>query len=284
MAEASRPSDEPVPLSRYQDTYHASARSLLTTVLGEYVLPSDRAVWTSTLVDVLGLLGVEEKAARQALARDAAAGWLVSERVGRRVRWSLPPDVRRRLARVVRRIEAFTRDERHWDGTWLVLLVSPPDSRELRRRLEAGLSGVGFGSPVPGVWICPDTEREPDALRVLTTLALAEDAHAFVAHYGVVGDEDALVARSWDLTALDARYTEFITEFAELSPGSDAQACAALARLAHAWRRFPLLDPGLPAKLLPHNWSGATAAALFRRRYAEWLPAAHRHWVHLASN
>ena len=78
-------------MSRRREVSHASARSLLMTVLGEFVLPRDKPVWTSVLVDVLGILNVEEKSARQALARSAAEGWVVSERMGRRVRWSLTP-------------------------------------------------------------------------------------------------------------------------------------------------------------------------------------------------
>src|SRR5664280_2890263 len=59
-----------------------SARSLLVTVLGEFLLPAGGWVWTGTLVGVLGVLGIEASAARQALARSAADGWLVSERTG----------------------------------------------------------------------------------------------------------------------------------------------------------------------------------------------------------
>ena len=66
-----------------------SARSLLMTLLGEYVLPRERAAWTSTFVEALSADGVEEKAARQALARTAAEGWITAERVGRRVRWTV---------------------------------------------------------------------------------------------------------------------------------------------------------------------------------------------------
>src|SRR5690606_22701177 len=76
-------------LSRRRELGATSARSLLLTVLGEFVLPRDEAVWTQVLIDVLGGLGVEPKSARQALARTAAEGLLVSDREGRRVRWSL---------------------------------------------------------------------------------------------------------------------------------------------------------------------------------------------------
>src|SRR6266568_507032 len=86
------PEDEStvVPIySHRQQTGVRSARSLLLTMLGEYVLPSAAAVWTSTLLYVAAGLGIEEKAARQALTRLAGDGWIVSERDGRRVRWAL---------------------------------------------------------------------------------------------------------------------------------------------------------------------------------------------------
>ena len=76
-------------LSRRRELGATSARSLLLTVLGEFVLPRPEPVWTQTLIDVLAELGVEQKSARQALARTAAEGLLASDRSGRRVRWSL---------------------------------------------------------------------------------------------------------------------------------------------------------------------------------------------------
>jgi len=76
-------------LSRRREVGEASARSLLTTVLGEYGLPRRQPVWIAALPRALGLLGVAEKSARQALARSAAEGWLSPTRHGRRLRWEL---------------------------------------------------------------------------------------------------------------------------------------------------------------------------------------------------
>ena len=53
-----------------------SARSMLLTVLGEYVLPRPDGVWQETLVTALGALGYKPHAARQAIARSVAGGWL----------------------------------------------------------------------------------------------------------------------------------------------------------------------------------------------------------------
>ena len=66
-----------------------SARSLLISVLGQWVGPTDTPVWTATLVGALEALGIEARAARQAVNRTAADGWLEGESVGRYTRWRL---------------------------------------------------------------------------------------------------------------------------------------------------------------------------------------------------
>ncbi|MDQ0988928.1 hypothetical protein [Streptomyces sp. V3I7] len=99
-------------LSRRREVGEVSARSLLMTLLGEYVLPKGTPVWTSALVDALALFGVEEKSACQALARTAKEGRPASERKGRRVRWALTGPGRRLLTEGARRIYDFGTGER----------------------------------------------------------------------------------------------------------------------------------------------------------------------------
>ncbi|WP_166459782.1 PaaX family transcriptional regulator [Amycolatopsis pithecellobii] len=266
-------------MSRRREVSHTSARSLLTTLLGEFVLPRGRPVWTSTLVDVLAVFGVEEKSARQALARTAAEGWLVSERVGRRVRWSLTAPGRRLLTEGAARIYGFGRDRNAWDGRWLMLLVSVPETkRDLRHSLRTRLTWAGFGSPTPGVWISADAGRQDEAASIVRELGLDREAMSFVASYGQIGDQDAMVSRAWDLTALEERYEGFIDEFTGLQPATGDEALHAQTRLVHEWRRFPFLDPQLPVSLLPANWSGVQAAELFHRKHVEWRVLAQEHW------
>lgn len=258
-----------------------SARSLLMTLLGEFVLPRDRPVWTSVLVDALAMFDVEEKSARQALARTAAEGWLESERVGRRVRWSLTAPGRKLLTEGARRIYEFGSAEQTWDGRWLIVLVSVPESkRDLRHQLRTKLTWAGFGSPEPGVWLTPNAAREPEAREILDALGLG-DAMSFVGSYGAIGDESSMVARAWDLRELESRYDAFVEEFGGARPdaaGSRDAVLDAQTRLVHEWRRFPFLDPQLPASLLPSEWSGAKAAEVFHGKHAEWRPAAQSRW------
>ncbi len=266
-------------LSRRREVGEASSRSLLMTLLGEFVLPRDGAVWTSVLIRALAMFAVEEKSARQALARTAAEGWLISHRQGRRVRWDLTEAGRALLTHGADRIYSFGREQPAWDQTWLVLIVTVPHAkRELRHQLRSRLSWAGFGSPAPGVWVTPDTAHEPEATRILEELGLAAGAMSFRAHYGSIGSPESVAAQAWDLASVAARYEAFIAEFSGLAPGRGDETLIAATRLVHEWRRFPFLDPQLPVKLLPAHWSGTRAARLFHARRSEWEPGARLRW------
>lgn len=259
-----------------------SARSLLLTVLGEFVLRQDEPVWTATIVAALDRLGVEEKSARQALSRTAAEGWLESERVGRSVRWSLTPPGRRLLTEGAERIYGFGTSTPEWDGIWLVLYVSVPEAkRKLRHQLRTQLSWAGFGSPEPGVWISPHPGQDAEARRVIDDLDLGEQAMSFTGPFGGIGNEQAMVDKAWDVGGLEAHYERFIDEFTGLRPTYGDPVLLAQSRLVHAWRRFPLLDPQLPQHLLPVRWSGRRAARLFHDKHTEWDEDAQRRWKEL---
>jgi phenylacetic acid degradation operon negative regulatory protein len=250
---------------------HRSARSLLLTVLGEFVLPLDHPVWTSTLIDVLAACDVEEKAARQALARTAADGWIAAERDGRRTRWSLTPAGRTLLTEGAERIYGFAAEVPTWDGRWLVLTVSVPENqRHLRHQVRTRLAWAGLGSPVPGVWISANPEREAEAKEIFANLGLAEGVFSFVGPFAGIGSPMSLVAQAWDLADVAAHYVSFIDFATALAPVSDLDFVVAQASLVHEWRRMPFIDPQLPRDLLPPDWIGRDAVALFRARHASW--------------
>jgi len=269
-------------VTRRQELGAASARSLLLTVLGEFVLPTGRPVWTSALLDLLGDLEVAEKAARQAIMRTADSGWIEGSRVGRETRWSLTPAGTELLREGTARIYSFAAEEQPWDGRWLVLTIGVPENnRALRQRLRTQLGWAGLGSPTPGVWVTPRTDREPRARRVLEELALLGGSWSFVAAAGQIGDERSLARAAWDLDDVEQRYEDFLELVSRRRPRTDRQALVAQVRLVQEWRRFPLLDPGLPRELLPPRWTGSRAAEAFRERHALWAPRAEAAWTEL---
>lgn len=270
-------------LTRRQELGAASARSLLLTVLGEYVLPGRQLVWTSTLIELFAELDVAEKAARQAIMRTADDGWIVGQRIGRETRWQLTGQGTRLLEEGAARIYGSASAEQPWDGSWLVLTVSEPENaRALRQRLRTQLGWAGLGSSSPGVWVSPRVDREAEAARVLAELGLTAGSWSFVARAGQVGDERTLVRSAWDLDAIENRYEDFLDLVGSRRPRTDRQALVAQVRLVQEWRRFPLLDQGLPRELLPPLWSGNRAAQVFRERHATWAPRAAAAWAELS--
>lgn len=271
-------------LSRRHQAGPGSARSLLLTVLGEFALPSGAPPWTSTLLHVLRGLDVAEKSTRQALTRLAADGWIAADRVGRRARWQLTQPARELLADGAARIYAFGQDSEPWDGRWLVLTVTVPETRrELRHQLRTRLTWAGFGSPAPGVWVSPHPAREGAAKQVVEQLGLDAAAFSFTGPYAGIGSPRTLVDQAWHLGDLAARYTDFVEEFAGLRPAPGDPLLFAQVRLVHEWRRFPMLDPELPAELLPPDWIGTRAASLFAERHDAWRAPARLHWSALST-
>ena len=119
--------------------------------------------------------------------------------------------------------------------------------------------------------------------RVLEELGLAAGSWSFVATAGQIGDELSLVRTAWDLDDVERRYEDFLDLVGRRRPRTDRQALVAQVRLVQEWRRFPLLDPGLPRELLPARWSGNRAAEVFRERHAAWAPRARAAWDALVS-
>ncbi len=255
-----------------------SARSVLFTVLGELVLPAGGQAWTSAFIDVLGRLGVEEKAARQALMRTAADSWLSSERVGRRTVWRLTPAAERLLRDGTERIFGFTAVAADWDGRWTIVIARTPETeRAARHVLRTRLRWAGFGSVMPGVWLSPRSDRDDEVRQILAEARLP-DGYLFAAEYQGGSSLAAMVSHAWDLDELARAYGEFIGAFSgKVSPDPLVR----VIDLVHAWRRFPWIDPGLPAQFLPAAWRGSAAAELFARRHAQWADEAIAAWKQL---
>jgi phenylacetic acid degradation operon negative regulatory protein len=271
---------DPTPtLSRRHAAGAPSARGLLFTLLGEFVLPGDGTAWTSAVLASFARLGIEEKTTRQALMRTAASGWLDPEKVGRRTRWRLTASAQKMLTEGADRIYSFTGPGESWDGRWLLVYARIPESdRRARHVVQSRLTWAGFGSLGAGLWISPHPDREAEAIGVLREAGVAADAHVFVARRSGLADVQVMVAAAWDLGAIEDRYEEFIEEFRGTAP---ADVLARQVEIVHAWRRFPSIDPVLPRELLPARWSGLKAARLFADRHQRWSGDAKQEWKRL---
>jgi phenylacetic acid degradation operon negative regulatory protein len=237
-------------------------------------------VWLETLVGALVSLGYSRQAARQAVARSTRDGWLATERRGRRARMTLGDRTAELLRSGAGRIYSFGRPWQ-WDGRWLIVVLRVPEERRaVRHQLRSRLAWTGLGSLGGGVWLTPHSEREHELAAAIREEPVA-DARSFVAELGSMGDPRSLVADAWDLEAVRAQYEAFIDDFARVRALS-AEACfRQQTLLVHAWRRFPFLDPDLPAELLPAGWPRERAHALFVNRHERWRGRATEYFAQL---
>ena len=260
-----------------------AARSLLLTVLGEYVLPRSGGVWQETLVAALVSLGYSHQAARQALSRSARDGWLDTERRGRRSRLRLTERTAGLLRTGAERIYSFG-EPWQWDGRWLLVVLRVPENRrEVRHQLRTRLAWTGLGSLGGGVWITPHVEREPELAAAIAEEPVA-DATSFVAEFGTMGDPQQLLATAWDLADVREHYLAFIQDFSRVRPSNAESSFRLQTLLIHAWRRFPFLDPDLPREVLPSDWPRKRAHDLFVSRHERWAPSARAHFEALESD
>jgi phenylacetic acid degradation operon negative regulatory protein len=252
------------------------AKSLLLTLLGEFVYPRGGSAWTSTIVRALGTVDITERNGRQAVARLRDQGIVAAERLGRRTRWHLTDRGTQLLATGSERIYSFGRRADAWDETWLLVICSIPESqRAIRHQFRTQLTFEGFGFIAPTIAVSPHADREKAANDIVADLGLADTALTFRSASGSMTDDESVMRTAWDLEALAGEYATFIDTFGpeERAP-TDAEPMGSTLLLVDAWRRFPFVDPELPTALLPDEWIGARAQHLFAARHAAARPAA----------
>jgi phenylacetic acid degradation operon negative regulatory protein len=269
-------------LSRRYAAGTGGVRGLLITVLGDYVRPARRPAPTSAFIDALGRFGVEEMACRQALIRASADGWLVPIRDRRYTWWQLSPAFEQFLDLGAQRIFGFTATQPDWERRWLIVLARVPETNKAGRHLlRTRLRWAGFGSPAPGVWVSTHTDRVTEVEFVVEEAGARGDAQVFLSEHLAGAKLSTLVRQAWNLDDIEREYEAFLAAFTR-RPSPDP--LVRLTQLVHAWRRLALLDPSLPAELLPGRWIGSRAAKLFQRQHAKWLPAATREWERISAH
>ncbi|WP_329199134.1 MULTISPECIES: PaaX family transcriptional regulator [unclassified Streptomyces] len=247
-------------------------RSLIVTFYGAYGRAFDGPVPVSALIRLLGAAGVDAPSVRSSVSRLKRRGFLLPARAADgAAAYELSEEARQLLEDGDRRIYGSPRLSQEW----LVAVFSVPEQeRHKRHLLRSRLARLGFGAVAPGVWIAPahlyeETGRTMERLHLTPYVELFRGAHL-----GFAPTAEA-VARWWDLTALAKQHEEFLDQqepelrALQSGPGpTPEQAYRGYLLALDSWRRLPYADPGLPRELLPADWPGDRAAAVFAELHA----------------
>lgn len=255
------------------------AQAITLSLLGTYVRPARRTVWSGGLVLALEDLGVAPAAARVALSRLTRRELLKRDKRGRVAFYALTDAGHRLLEEGTRRI--FTFGTNHAGGSsWTVLSYSVPErQRAVRDALRKRLRFLGFASTHDGVWFSP-RDHEAELVELLGELGLRGNAEIFVGRpAGGVSPSD-LIRRGWDLGPLRQAYADFLAAYRPIARRrlSDREAFVARTRIVHDFRRFPPIDPELPEDLLPEPIQRSEAVGLFHEIYDALAPASEAYF------
>lgn len=275
-AEIYRKDDQgPPKLPRMQQG--SQPQHLLLTILGDFWYARRECLPTQALVSLLGEFGISQQGSRTAISRLVKRGLLEFNRTHGRGGYQLTRFAESVLRDGLHRINQFGNGSKNWDGKWTLVTFSIPESlRHVRHMLRTRLRWYGFAPLYNGIWVSPWNCTDEVAL-LLSELDILS-VTIFRAKLWESSPDNPISA--WDLDALAGSFNEFIEEFGPLlervSAGEIGAAEALRQRtfVMDAWRRFPGIDPDLPAELLPIDFPRDRARSLFSEIYRALGPMA----------
>ena len=249
------------------------ARSAVVDLYGDHLRRHGWWAPVAAVVTLAGAVDVRPPAARTAISRLAAQGWL-TPRTERGVRgYAATPRAQDRWHRAHERIYAAAAPP--WDGRWHVVHADPDGDRRTREQVARTLSYLGYGRLGGGSWISPRPSPELAA-------SLDPRSVGWVAVHGALEpDQDpaVLAARVWDLDHLAATHRRFTADLPqpdEVAGLEPQEAYQTRTQLVHAWRGFLFEDPDLPPAVLPTGWPGHESRRRFLELAALLRPASNR--------
>jgi phenylacetic acid degradation operon negative regulatory protein len=270
----------PVRLPRRQTG--GSPQGLAVTLLADYTLRSRAWLPSAAIVALLAEAGVSQAGARTAISRLARRGVLEGHRQGRRSFYRLTAAAAAFLAVGGSAIVSPAATQ-PWDEWWTLIAFSlPQEEGTLRRGLRGQLRWMGYAPLYDGLWISPHDLSEKTKARLsglaLGTLTVFRARHV---------ELDAAIRRNpldaWNTTDIARQYELFVQRWSPTLPLTHtgritgADAVRTRTEVMDTYRRLPILDPQLPARLLPPGWLREPARDLFTAIYDGLAEPAQNH-------
>jgi len=230
------------------------------------------------LLQVCGLFGFKDNAARVAIARLVADGMLDSDRPG-------AYRIGSRAAALGAHVEQWRLGEARmvaWDGGWLSVALGPASDRKARRGSLKALERLGFRQALPALWLRPDNLAAglDDTRQRLADLGLEAQAQSFTCRDLAQGFERRL-RELWPVQALLKAQRRALHELERsqrrLESMDEDAALVESYLVGGAAIRVLATDPLLPDSLMP-----AQTRAVLTQRMLEYDRIGHRLWNHAA--
>lgn len=275
-------------IDAFSEQSRIKAGSLITSLLGDAVVPRGGRIWLGSLIALLEPMGLNERLVRTTVFRLVRDGWLMSEPMGRRTDYFLSTTGRKRIEKAAKTIYASSHP--HWDRRWRLIMPVGELSTKDRDRIRKALIWQGFGVLAGNCFVHPSADLTAafdglvrdglgDLLKKLKPLMAAGPG----ALSNAARDVD-MVRAAWDLDQLAQMYRDFVARYVPVleqcqqsgDTVSSMQAFVCRVLLVHDYRRLLLRDPMLPDVLQPMGWPGQQARLLCGELYRRLLPASEK--------
>ena len=261
----------------------SSPQGLAVTLVADYTLPARAWLPSAAIVALLGEFGVTDGAARTTISRLARRRVLEGYQHGRHTSYRLTEPASVNLSGGGIQVGSFAAAPESWDGLWTLVAFSLPQEKSTQRRaLRNELRWRGYAPLYDGVWLSPHPLTSPTGpiLEAMTSGALS----VFRAqHTDLEVDASRNPVDAWDIDGIAGQYKLFIDRWSELLAKitrrsvSGAAAVKARTEVMDVYRRFPLIDPLLPAGLMPSDWPRTRAREIFVAVYDGLAQPAEEH-------
>jgi phenylacetic acid degradation operon negative regulatory protein len=261
----------------------SSPQGLAVTLVADYTLGTRAWLPSAAIVALLGEAGVSSAGARTAVSRLANRGVLEGARHGRHSSYRLTAPAAARLSAGGARIAAFAASADTWDGSWTLVAFSLPKEEGTRRRaLRGQLRWLGYAPLYDGLWVSPHSPGpRAEAELAAADLGAMTVFRARHVEVGAIAGRDPVEA--WDLGAIAGQYDAFARAWEPVLPRirsggvRGVEAVQARTEVMDTYRRFPVVDPLLPTRLLPPDWPRGRAREVFAAVYDGLAEPAQEH-------
>ena len=203
--------------------------------------------------------GWKSRQVRGALGRLEREKWVRKERKNGTIFYELSARGQQEIDRTL----SFLRThEVSWDGVWrLVMFDIPEKERDLRDKFRRGLMGLNLKNLQGSVWVSSkDVRKEVKQLAEEVGVS-SERLNIFTAR----AENDRNVAASWDLTALNKDYKQFVKRVGTLLANKRTPQSYEVKKIIFDYALIRRHDPNLPESLLPVDWAEGEAHDAYQR-------------------
>jgi len=269
-----------------------SGTSLISTIFGDSVLHRGGNISLASLIQLMELFGLNDRAVRTSVFRLVKNDWLCSDKIGRTSFYRITDSSRSTYLQAEQRI--YNDQMKEWDHYWDLILMSTLDT-ENKALLKKELEWLGFANISTNLMAYPGCNRI-ELQRLLVDLNMSEQVVVFKAETlqlfnNSVDTIGRMLRTNWPIDELRQRYLQFLDIFREIGvllmqeneQLEPVQAFQIRTLLIHYYRRILLKDPALPLELLPTDWPAISARTLSMNIYKKVFEPADEYFLSVAA-